>query len=85
MQEQEESGMKLNSFASSGSLGSGGRGANSASGIKVTKEGGVAGYIDKYASVSKQTIQALRYLFKAGRSVNLVLFRFLVTLRCDSA
>ena len=66
MQEQEESGTKLNSFSSSGSLGSGGR-ANSVSGIKVTKEGGVAAYIDKYASVSKQTIQALRYLFKAGR------------------
>jgi hypothetical protein len=40
---------------------------NPVSGIKVTKEGGVGVAIDEHASVSKQTIQALRYLFKAGR------------------
>ena len=37
------------------------------SSIKVTKEGGVGSVIDENASVNKQTIQALRFLFKAGR------------------
>ena len=40
---------------------------NSVSGIKVSTEGGVGAAIDENASVSKQTIQALRYLFRAGR------------------
>ena len=49
--------------------GTGVKSGNSVIGIKVSTEGGVGSAIDENASVSKQTIQALRYLFKAGRYV----------------
>ena len=49
--------------------GTGVKSGNSVSGIKISKEGGVGSAIDENASVSKQTIQALRYLFKAGRYI----------------
>jgi hypothetical protein len=75
IQELEEGTTKLNSFISTNPSTSsrGGSGAvgvksgNSVSGIKVSTEGGVGAAIDENASVSKQTIQALRYLFRAGR------------------
>lgn len=83
LQELEDSTAKLNSFmststsisssSSSGSSSSSSKGAagvksrNSVSSIKVTKEGGVGSVIDENASVNKQAIQALRFLFKAGR------------------
>ena len=62
-----ETGSGSNSGSNSGSGGVGVRSGNSLSGIRVTTEGGVGTAIDENASVSKQTIQALRYLFKAGR------------------
>ena len=64
-----ETGSGSNSGSNSGSGGGGVgvRSGNSLSGIRVTTEGGVGTAIDENASVSKQTIQALRYLFKAGR------------------
>ena len=49
--------------------GTGVKSGNSVIGIKVSTEGGVGSAIDENASVSKQTIQALRYLFKAGRYI----------------
>jgi hypothetical protein len=73
IQELEEGTTKLNSFISPSTSSRGGSGAvgvksgNSVSGIKVSTEGGVGAAIDENASVSKQTIQALRYLFRAGR------------------
>ena len=62
-----ETGSGSGSGSNSGSGGVGVRSGNSLSGIRVTTEGGVGTAIDENASVSKQTIQALRYLFKAGR------------------
>lgn len=75
LQELEEGSTKLNSFISAnpstssrGGIGAVGvKSGNSVSGIKVSTEGGVGAAIDENASVSKQTIQALRYLFRAGR------------------
>lgn len=78
IQELEEGTAKLNNFISNNRDGNGGTGTgtvtgtgvksgNSVSGIRISKEGGVGTAIDENASVSKQTIQALRYLFKAGR------------------
>ena len=56
------------SSSSSSSKGTAGvKSRNSVSSIKVTKEGGVGSVIDENASVNKQAIQALRFLFKAGR------------------
>ena len=51
--------------------GTGVKSGNSVIGIKVSTEGGVGSAIDENASVSKQTIQALRYLFKAGRYITI--------------
>jgi hypothetical protein len=71
IQELEEGTTKLNSFISPSTSSRGGsvgvKSGNSVSGIKVSTEGGVGAAIDENASVSKQTIQALRYLFRAGR------------------
>jgi ribosomal protein L15 len=83
LQELEDSTAKLNSFiststsisssgssssSSSSSKGTAGvKSRNSVSSIKVTKEGGVGSVVDENASVNKQAIQALRFLFKAGR------------------
>ena len=59
------SGSSSSSSSSKGAAGVKSR--NSVSSIKVTKEGGVGSVIDENASVNKQAIQALRFLFKAGR------------------
>ena len=73
IQELEEGTAKMNSFISREGVregvregGVGVRG-NSVSPVRVTREGGVGTAIDENASITKQTIQALRYLFKAGR------------------
>ena len=91
LQELEESTTKLNSFISTnpstssrGGVGSVGvKSGNPVSGIRVSTEGGVGAAIDENASVSKQTIQALRYLFRAGRYYTAILIRPDRPLLCD--
>jgi ribosomal protein L15 len=61
------SGSSSSSSSSSSKGTAGVKSRNSVSSIKVTKEGGVGSVIDENASVNKQAIQALRFLFKAGR------------------
>jgi ribosomal protein L15 len=61
------SGSSSSSSSSSSKGTAGVKSRNSVSSIKVTKEGGVGSVVDENASVNKQAIQALRFLFKAGR------------------
>ena len=71
--DSDSNNININSGGGGGGIrtgsGTGVKSGNSVIGIKVSTEGGVGSAIDENASVSKQTIQALRYLFKAGRYI----------------
>jgi hypothetical protein len=70
IRELEESTMKMNRRGNDG--GTQVRSANPTSGIRISKETAIPSAIDEHASVSKQTIQAVRYLFKVGKISRLI-------------
>jgi hypothetical protein len=70
IRELEESTAKMNRRGNDG--GTAVRSANPTSGIRVSKETVIPSAIDEHASVSKQTIQAVRYLFKVGKISRLI-------------
>lgn len=70
IRELEESTMKMNRRGNDG--GTQVRSANPTSGIRISKETVIPSAIDEHASVSKQTIQAVRYLFKVGKISRLI-------------